>query len=185
MRAALQAALKIFRPSTWASKQSAGPQEVTITVRPGIDAEVIPIEKKFTYPVFEPGGRYDGDRRRGMYIDPVPTPLQVVKLSPHLTNKVISHLKADEIVRLYFGAKTLKESNPLVDAFTHGSGNGMAYNFRINDDVIPHGEEILHEQTSNVIRAQAGKSVKFTKVSTLDKKLKLHCYLKMETAHFD
>ena len=185
MRAALQAALRLFRPSAQTALQPSKPEEVIITVRPGIDAEVVPIEKQFTYPVFEPGGRYDGDRRRGMYTDPVPTPIQVIKLTPQFINIVVFHLKAGKPVKLYFGTKTPKGSNPLVDAFTHGPGNGMAYYSRMSDDVIPHGEEILHEQTSNMIRSEGGNRIKFTKESTLDKRQRLHCYLKMESCLFN
>ena len=179
MRAALQAALRIFRPSSQPTQKLPVVREIEIPVQLGTDASIEMVDKKFTSTVFEPGGTRDGDIKRNQYTDVVPVQINVIKLSPQLIQKIIGPVRMGNIVKLYFGKKTLTSSNPLVDAFVSGPGNGQAY-YLYQPGAIPRGEDILHEQSVRMIRAQANRSVAFIKESKSDRKLNIHCSLKID-----
>lgn len=178
MKALLQAALGIFRPSQGAQKLPKI-REIEIPVQLGADATIEVVDKKFTTTVFEPGGVRDGDVKRNQYTDIVPVQIHVIKLGPKLIQRIIGEVRVGNIVKLYFGKKTLTSSNPLVDAFVAGPGNGQAY-YLYQQGAIPRGEEILHDSSFRQIRAQANRSVAFIKESRGDRKLNIHCSLKID-----
>lgn len=179
MKALLQAALRIFRPSSQSTQKLPAVREIEIPVQPGSDASIETISKKFTSVVFEPGGARDGDIKRVQYTDVVPVQINVIKLSSQLIQKIVSQVKLGNIVKLYFGKKTLTSSNPLVDAFASGPGNGQAY-YLCQPGAIPRGEDILHEASVKQIRVQANRSVAFIKESKSDRKLNIHYSLKID-----
>lgn len=179
MRAALQAALRLFRPSSQGAQKLPKIREIEIPVQLGTDASIEMIDKKFTSTVFEPGGTRDGDVKRVQHTDVVPVQINVIKLGPKLIQRIIAEVRLGNIVKLYFGKKTLTSSNPLVDAFVSGPGNGQAY-YLCQPGAIPRGEEILHEQSVRMIRAQSNRSVAFIKESRGDRKLNIHCSLKID-----
>ena len=146
MKALLQAALGMLRPSSQPTQKLPIAREIEISVQSETDASIELIDKKFTSTVFEPGGTRDGDIKRNQYADIVPVQIHVIKLSPKLIQKIVAEVRVGNIVKLYFGKKSLTSSNPLIDAFAAGPGNGQAY-YLCQPGAIPHGEDILHEQS--------------------------------------
>lgn len=179
MRAALQVALRMFRLSGQQTQKLPVVREIEIPVQLETDASIEMIDKRFTSTVFEPGGARDADIKRVQYTDVVPVQIHVIKLSPKLVQRIIAEVRLGNIVKLYFGKKTLTSSNPLVDAFVSGPGNGQAY-YLCQQGAIPRGEDILHEQSVKQIRAQANRSVAFIKESRGDRKANIHCSLKID-----
>lgn len=179
MKALLQAALRVFRPSSQSTQKLPVVREIEIPVQLGANASVETVSRKFTTTVFEPGGVRDGDIKRNQYTDIVPVQINVIKLSPQLVQQIINQVRLGNIVKLYFGKKTLTSSNPLVDAFAGGPGNGQGY-YLCQPGAIPRGEDILHEQSVKQIRAQSNRSVAFIKESKSDRKLNIHCSLKID-----
>ena len=188
MKAALQAALGWFRGST-AVSQMPRVQEVQINLRPGVDAEIVKETKdlKDVYRTSVPGTSPHALDSK-IVREVVKVDIDCIKLSSEIVSqRIVPELKAGKSVRLYLGAKTLTSTNPLVEAFRNGPGNGHDYYNRllfakedVRHDALPEGENILFGQSARFIRAMSGKNVKFTKVSEGDRKLRIHCSLLIE-----
>ena len=118
--------------------------------------------------------------RKERQIDETPILYSVIKLSDHICQQIANHLKVGRVVRVYFGAKTRTSSNPILDAFINGPGNGDDYNMG-REKAIPQGANIVHEDSVKFIREQVSAPIKMLKDSKLDKAGKHHCYLVMDT----
>ena len=188
MKAALQAALGWFRGSR-AVSQMPRVQEVQINLRPGVDAGIVKETKelKDIYKVAVPGASaHTSDVKTVREI--VKVDIDCIKLSSEIVSqRIVPELKAGKSVRLCLGSKTLTSTNPLVEAFRNGPGNGHDFNNRLlfskddpRYDALPEGDHILFGQSARFIRAMSGKNVKFTKVSEGDRRLNIHCSLLIE-----
>lgn len=199
MKALLQAALRVFRPSATnapAAKPKEIIKEVTITVEPH-EAQVVPIEKKLPYTVWRTipkynkqkdvyegyggdGGIHDLNMKKERQIDEIPISYGVIKLSEHVSQQIVNQLRLGRVVRVYFGTKTLTSTTSVLDAFINGPGNGYEFNISM-EKAIPQGANILHEDTLRFIRDQLNGPIKMTKISSLDRSKRHHCYLAMDT----